>query len=90
MIRKNVLSATILVAATIMTTLVFATGLVPNSLGVASANPCSTNGGDGGDGSWRDRYIWTSRTGGNGGNAGDSCDIEECTINIEDSELTEP
>jgi hypothetical protein len=47
MTRKNVLPATILVA----TALVFATVLVvPNSLGVASSNPCSTNGGDGGNG----------------------------------------
>lgn len=88
--RKNVLPATILVAATIVTTLVFATVPVPNSIGIASANPCSTNGRDGGDGSWRDRYIWTSRAGGTGGNAGESGDIGECTLNIEDSELTEP
>ena len=45
--RKNVLPAAILVAATIVTDLVFANLLVSNSIGVASANPCSTNGADG-------------------------------------------
>ena len=49
MTRKNVLPATILVAATMVTGLLSATVLLPYSIGIASANRCSTNGGDGGD-----------------------------------------
>ena len=70
MTRKNVLPAAILVA----TALVISTVLVPNSIGVASANPCSTNGGGTG-----------GISGGSGGDGGDSGSIGECTIDISDS-----
>lgn len=80
MTRKNVLPAAILVA----TALVFSSVLVvPNSIGLASANPCSTNGGDGGNGG-------PGGPGGSGGDGGDSGSIGECTIDISDSEFSEP
>ena len=91
MTRKNVLPATILVAATIVTGLLSATVLLPYSIGIASANPCSTNGGDGGDGGTGGGSVFgTGGPGGNGGDGGDSGDIGECAINIEDSVLSEP
>jgi hypothetical protein len=88
MTRKNVLPAAILVAAA----LVFSTVLVvPNSIGLASANPCSTNGGDGGNGgSGGGSFLGPAGPGGSGGDGGDSGDIGECVINIEDSVLSEP
>ena len=88
MIRKNVLPATILVA----TALVFATVfVVPSSIGIASANPCSTNGGDGGNGGpGGSSVVGPGGPGGSGGDGGDSGSIEECTIDISDSEFSEP
>lgn len=88
MTRKNVLLATILVA----TALVFATVfVVPSSIGIASANPCSTNGGGGGNGGpGGSSVLGPGGPGGSGGDGGDSGSIGECVINIEDSELSEP
>jgi hypothetical protein len=88
MTRKNVLPATILVA----TALVFATVfVVPNSIGVASANPCSTNGGGGGNGGPGGSSVrGPGGPGGSGGDGGDSGGIGECTIDISDSVLSEP
>jgi hypothetical protein len=91
MTRKNVLPATILVAATMITALVFSIVLVPNSIGVASANPCSTNGGDGGNGGpGGGSFLGTGGPGGSGGDGGDAGDIGECTIDISDSVFSEP
>ena len=88
MTRKNVLPATILVATALVFGTVF---VVPNSIGVASANPCSTNGGDGGNGgSGGGSFLGPAGPGGSGGDGGDSGDIGECVINIEDSVLSEP
>jgi hypothetical protein len=85
MTRKNVLPAAILVAAA----LVFSTVLVvPNSIGLASANPCSTNGGDGGNGGPGGSSVLGP--GGSGGDGGDSGSIGECVIDISDSEFSEP
>ena len=88
MIRKNVLPATILVA----TALVFATVfVVPSSIGIASANPCSTNGGDGGNGGpGGSSVVGPGGPGGSGGDGGDSGSIGECVIDISDSEFSEP
>lgn len=87
MTRKNVLPTAILVA----TALVFSTILVPNSIGIASANPCSTNGGDGGNGGpGGTSRFGSGGPGGSGGDGGDSGDIGECVINIEDSVISEP
>jgi hypothetical protein len=88
MTRKNVLPATILVA----TALVFATVfVVPNSIGVASAHPCSTNGGGGGNGGPGGSSVrGPGGPGGSGGDGGDSGGIGECTIDISDSVLSEP
>ena len=74
------------------TALVFATVfVVPSSVGIASANPCSTNGGDGGNGgSGGGSFLGPAGPGGSGGDGGDSGDIGECVINIEDSVLSEP
>ena len=65
--------------------------IVPNSIGVASANPCSTNGGDGrigdpGGGS----FLGSGGPGGSGGDGGDSGSIGECTIDISDSVSLNP
>ena len=91
MTRKNVLTATIFVAAATLSALVYATVLVPNTIGSVQANPCSTNGGDGGPGgNGGGSLLGTGGPGGNGGDGGDSGDIGECVINIEDSEFTEP
>jgi hypothetical protein len=85
MTRKNVLPAAILVAAA----LVFSTVLVvPNSIGLASANPCSTNGGDGGNGGPGGSSVLGP--GGSGGDGGDSGSIGECVIDVSDSEFSEP
>ena len=87
MTRKNVLPAAILV----VTALVFSTVLVPNSIGIASANPCSTNGGNGGNGGpGGTSRFGSGGPGGSGGDGGDSGDIRECVINIEDSVISEP
>jgi hypothetical protein len=88
MTRKNLLPATTLVT----TALVFATILVvPNSIGVASANPCSTNGGDGGNGGpGGSSVLGPGGPGGSGGDGGDSGSIGECVIDISDSVLSEP
>ncbi|MGC2309737.1 MAG: hypothetical protein WA461_15145 [Nitrososphaeraceae archaeon] len=88
MTRKNVLPATILVA----TALVFATVfVVPSSIGIASANPCSTNGGGGGNGGpGGSSVLGPGGPGGSGGDGGDSGSIGECTIDISDSVLSEP
>ncbi len=87
MTRKNVLPAAILVA----TALVISAVLVPNSIGVASANPCSTNGGDGGNGGpGGSSGLGPGGPGGSGGEGGDSGSIGECTIDISDSTLSEP
>lgn len=88
MTRKNVLPATILVA----TALVFATVfVVPRSIGIASANPCSTNGGGGGNGGpGGSSVLGPGGPGGSGGDGGDSGSIGECTIDISDSVLSEP
>jgi hypothetical protein len=89
--RKNVLPAAILVAATIVTDFVFATVLVSNSVGVASANPCSTNGGDGGNGGpGGSSVLGPGGPGGSGGDGGESGSIGECVIDISDSVLSEP
>jgi hypothetical protein len=88
MTRKNVLPATILVATALLFATVF---VVPSSIGIASANPCSTNGGDGGNGgSGSGSFLGPAGPGGSGGDGGDSGDIGECVINIEDSVLSEP
>jgi hypothetical protein len=69
--------------------LVFSTVLVvPNSIGLASANPCSTNGGDVGNGGPGGSSVLGS--GGPGGDGGDSGSIGECVIDISDSEFSEP
>ena len=88
MTRKNVLPATILVA----TALVFATVfVVPSSIGIVSANPCSTNGGGGGNGGpGGSSVLGPGGLGGSGGDGGDSGSIGECTIDISDSTLSEP
>ena len=88
MTRKNVLPSAILVA----TALVFATVfVVPSSIGIASANPCSTNGGDGGNGGpGGSSGLGPGGPGGSGGDGGDSDSIGECTIDISDSTLSEP
>ena len=91
MTRKSVLWTAILTGTTTMAVLAFAAALVPNSIGMASANPCSTNGGDGGDGGpGGTGIIGSGGPGGNGGDGGDAGDIGECTINISDSEFSEP
>jgi hypothetical protein len=88
MTRKNVLPATILVATALLFATVF---VVPSSIGIASANPCSTNGGEGGNGgSGSGSFLGPAGPGGSGGDGGDSGDIGECVINIEDSVLSEP
>lgn len=94
MIRRNVLSATIFVAAvTTLSGLVYATAFVPNSIGTqeAFANPCSTNGGDGGNGgNGGGSFLGPGGPGGPGGSGGDAGNIGECDITIEGSTLAEP
>jgi len=88
MTRKNVLPAAILVATALVIATVF---VVPSSIGSASANPCSTNGGDGGNGGpGGSSGLGPGGPGGSGGDGGDSGSIGECTIDISDSTLSEP
>ena len=64
---------------------------VPNSIGLASANPCSTNGGDGGNGGpGGSSVLGPGGPGGSDGDGGDSGSIGECVIDISDSEFSEP
>lgn len=92
MTTRNVLSATVfVVAAAMLSALVFTTMLGPSSIGTAQANPCSTNAGNGGNGgNGGNSVLGPGGPGGAGGNGGDSGDIGECAISIEDSVLGEP